>query len=407
MPPMGMEQDTTTETSTTDGRILVLAPFGQDGQIAADVLARANLAAFLCADIAAICSEFRKGAGALLIANEALAGDAISTLAGALEEQPAWSDIPVFVFMRSTASAMSGSANGTFESLRNVTLIERPVRIATLVSSLRSGLRARSRQYQVRDLMEELQASNQTKDAFVAAVSHELRTPLNAILGWSGTLRRSSDPARIATALDVIERNGHVLSQLVEDLLDVARVATGRFKLTQAEVDMRTVVHAATDAIRPTAEAKNIRVGLTLPDASEARDLLTVRGDSVRLQQVVWNLLWNAVKFTGDGGAVRVDVRLDERDAIDEHACQRTIEVSVVDTGSGISPDLLPHVFEPFRQGAAAQGDNRNAGLGLGLAIVRHLVELHGGSVAAHSQGIGRGATFTVRLPALLDAPTV
>lgn len=394
------------DISALDNRILVLAPFGQDGQIAAEVLARANLATTACTDIGEVCSEFRNGAGALLIANEALAGDAIETLAGALDEQPPWSDIPVFVFMPSTASAMAGRANGTFEPLRNVTLVERPVRIAALVSSLRSGLRARRRQYQVRDLVEKLQESNQAKDAFVAAVSHELRTPLNAILGWTATLRRSSDPARNASAIDVIERNGHVLSQLVEDLLDVARIATGRFNLTHAEVDMRTVVHAATDAIRPTAEAKNVRVGVTLPDLRDANAFVTVRGDSVRLQQVLWNLLWNAVKFTADGGVVQVDMRLDERDASDDHAGQRTIEVSVVDTGSGISPDLLPHVFEPFRQGTVAQG-NRNAGLGLGLAIVRHLVELHGGSVAAYSDGIGQGATFIVRLPALGDVTDV
>lgn len=393
--------------ATTDRRVLVLAPFGQDAQIARDVLAQANIVADASADIAEVCTELRRGAGALLIAYEALSDDAVATLGTALDGQPAWSDIPVFVFMPSTASAMAGRANGALEPLRNVTFVERPVRIAALVSSLKAGLRARSRQYLVRDLMDELQRSNQAKDAFVAAVSHELRTPLNAILGWTGLLRRSSDPARTATAVEVIERNSFVLSQLVEDLLDMARVSTGRFQLTTTAVDMRTVVRAATDAVRPTAEAKNVRLDTTLPDDSVAAgNTLTVRGDSVRLQQVVWNLLWNAVKFTGDGGLVHVDMRLAKRVASDDHAGHNTIEIVVADSGAGIARDLLPHVFEPFRQGEPG-ADTRNGGLGLGLAIVKHLVELHGGSVAAHSDGIGHGATFTVRLPALVEATHV
>lgn len=394
------------ETRPIEQRILVLAPFGQDAQIAADVLAGANIPAAECADMGEVCREFGKGAGALLIAYEALAEDAITTLASTLDGQPPWSDVPVFVFMPSTGSVMAGRANGTLDGLTNMTLVERPVRIAALVSSVKSALRARNRQYQVRDLMEELRRSNQTKDAFVAAVSHEFRTPLNAILGWSGTLRRSGDPGRVATAIDVIERNAHVLSQLVEDLLDVARVANGTFRLNTAHVDMRTVVQAATDAVRPTAEAKNIRLDVKVSDSFEAGSApLTVRGDAVRLQQIVWNLVWNAVKFTGEGGLVHVSMDVDDRDATDDHAGERTVEIVVADTGAGIAAELLPYVFDPFRQGSGSDR-GRKAGLGLGLAIVRHLAELHGGSVAAHSAGTGRGSTFTVRLPALKGAGT-
>jgi signal transduction histidine kinase len=387
------------DASVLDERVLVLAPFGQDAPMAAHVLARAGIVASACADLPDLCAEFRKGAGALLIAYEALADDAVARLASVLEEQPAWSDIPLFVFMPATASAIQ-RVNGSLDPLGNVTLVERPVRINVLLSSLKSALRARRRQYLVRTLMEELRQSNQAKDAFVAAVSHELRTPLNAILGWTGTLKRAGDPARAATAVEVIERNGHVLSQLVEDLLDVARIATGGFRLTRTSVDMRTVVTAATDAVRPTAEAKNVRLRVSVPAESSEETL--VRGDSIRLQQVVWNLLWNAVKFTGDGGAVQLDLRTGQRATGDDHAGDSTIAIVISDTGAGIAPELLPHVFEPFRQGTATDG-SRRSGLGLGLAIVRHLVELHGGSVVAHSDGLGRGATFTVRLPALAE----
>ena len=395
------------DVRTSDERILVLAPFGQDAQMAADVLARAAIEATACADIGQICAEFRRGAGALLIAYEALAHDGLAQLRAALDEQPPWSDVPVFVFMPASATAMAGRANGTLDALRNVTLVERPVRMASLVSSLKSALRARRRQYEVRDLMEELRTSNHAKDSFVAAVSHELRTPLNAILGWAATLKRTGDPARAATAVEVIERNGHVLSQLVEDLLDVARVATGSFRLSLASVDMRAVVTAAADAVRPTAEAKGVRLQAHVQEQVPAHgDTLTVRGDSIRLQQVVWNLLWNAVKFTGSGGSVHVGVRAVQREAGDSYGDERTTtEVVVTDTGAGIAPEFLPHVFEPFRQAPAADGA-RTGGLGLGLAIVRHLVELHGGSIAVHSDGIGRGATFTVRIPALTNSGT-
>jgi signal transduction histidine kinase len=391
---------------SNDYRVLVVAPFGQDAGMAQDILVQAGIATKACSDVPEVCHELRNGGGALLIAYEALAGDALATLRDSLNEQPAWSDIPVFVFMPSTASAMVGRANGAFESLGNVTLVERPVRIAPLVSSLKSALRARGRQYLVRDLMEELRKSNQTKDAFVAAVSHELRTPLTAILGWAGMLKRAGDPARAATAVDVIERNAHVLSQLVEDLLDVARVATGRFRLNPASVDMRNVVTSATDAVRPTADAKNVRLELAVPESeTQPEGALTVHGDAVRLQQVVWNLVWNAVKFTADGGVVQVGMSIDGRAADDDHARQSTLEIVVTDTGAGIAPNVLPHVFEPFRQGTGADG-GRKGGLGLGLAITKHLVELHGGSVSAHSDGIGRGARFTVRLPSLAGYPT-
>jgi len=222
------------------------------------------------------------------------------------------------------------------------------------------------------------------KDEFLAVVSHELRTPLNAILGWVHMLRDNTVPeARRGHALETIERNARAQNQLIEDLLDVSRIVSGKLRLDVAPVDLQSVVERAIETVRPAASAKNISLRPTLsPDASP------VMGDADRLQQVVWNLLSNAVKFTPKDSDVQID--LGRR--------QSNVELLVRDQGQGIDPLFLPHVFERFRQadGGAARG---KGGLGLGLAIVRNLVELHGGSIRAQSEGPGRGACFTVSLP--------
>ncbi len=226
--------------------------------------------------------------------------------------------------------------------------------------------------------------ANRLKDEFLATVSHELRTPLNSIIGWVAVLRDETLPAEItARAVDAIERGARAQSQLIEDLLDVSRIITGKLQLAVALVDLGPVVNNATESLRPAAAAKGIEL-----DVSFGRAVSPVTGDADRLQQVVWNLLSNAIKFTPAGGSV--SVRVDGRgDAT---------AVTVSDTGRGVSPDFLPFVFDRFRQ---ADGSiTRNfSGLGLGLAIVRHLVELHGGTVAVESGGEGQGSTFIVTLP--------
>ena len=237
-----------------------------------------------------------------------------------------------------------------------------------------------------REAREQAESANQAKDDFLATVSHELRTPLTPILSWAGMLRRRTlDAPTTARALEAIERNARVQKQLVEDLLDISRIITGRMRLDVRPVELAPVVQAAIEAVSPAAEARSVRLETALdPDAS------VVVGDADRLQQVAWNLLSNAIKFTPEGG--RVDVRLARRGA--------HVELSVADTGRGIAAELLPHVFERFWQ-ADATSTRRHGGLGLGLAIVRHLVELHGGSVAVESAGEGRGTTFRVTLPRL------
>jgi signal transduction histidine kinase/ActR/RegA family two-component response regulator len=234
-------------------------------------------------------------------------------------------------------------------------------------------------------MAEHAEQANHLKDEFLATVSHELRTPLNAVLGWARMLELEQlPPARAKDAIAIIERNALALAHIIEDLLDVSRIGAGTLHLAPQPVDLVAVAQAAMDAVRPLASTKNVRLAFS-PDL-EALELLS--GDADRLQQVIWNLLANAIKFTPEGGRVGVFI---ERS-------NDSMEVRVVDTGEGISPAFLPHVFERFRQADGAT-TRRYTGLGLGLAIVRQLVELHGGTVHAASEGVGRGATFTVRLP--------
>lgn len=229
----------------------------------------------------------------------------------------------------------------------------------------------------------EAEAANRAKDEFLATVSHELRTPLNAVYGWARMLQAGQIDGDPSQALDAIVRNADVQVQLIDDLLDVSRVITGKMRLDVRPIDLREVVDRALEAIRPAAAAKDIRLqGVLDPRAGP------VIGDPARLQQVVWNLLANAVKFTPKGGRVQVHLQ-----RVNSH-----VEIIVSDTGQGISPAVLPFVFDRFRQ-ADSSSTRRHGGLGLGLALVKHLVELHGGSVAAQSSGEGQGATFIVRLP--------
>ena len=233
-------------------------------------------------------------------------------------------------------------------------------------------------------LYRQAEESGRLKEEFLATISHELRTPLNAILGWARMLRSgqlSDDNA--AKALDTIERNARAQAQLIDDLLDVSRIVTGKLRMDVRPTDPNSFIDAAVEAVRPAAEAKGVRIQKIVDTGA-----VSVTGDPVRLQQVVWNLLSNAIKFTPRNG--RVQIRLER---VDSH-----VEIVVNDTGQGIEADFLPHVFDRFRQ-ADQRTSRQHGGMGLGLAIVRHLVELHGGSVDARSPGEGQGSTFTVLLP--------
>jgi PAS domain S-box-containing protein len=233
----------------------------------------------------------------------------------------------------------------------------------------------------------EAEAANRTKDQFLATLSHELRTPLNAVYGWAKMLRAGSlDDAGAQRAAEVIERNAGVQAKMIDDLLDVSRITTGKMQLDVRVVDPRVVVEAALDVVAPAAAAKQLRLQPVLDPRAGP-----LMGDPERLQQVVWNLLSNSVKFTSKGGRIQVNLR-----RVNSH-----VEIAVADSGEGIDPALLPVIFDRFRQGTGG----RRGGLGIGLSLVRHLVELHGGEVSAHSDGPGQGAVFVVKLPVTIARP--
>ena len=387
--------------ANNDQSILILAPTGRDGDLTARVLGDHQLRAEMCAGPQDLVEKLSRGAGLVLLTEEALTPAVLQRLVKALEQQATWSDIPLVILTSGgSETPANAEALATLVEKGNVTLIERPVRMMTLVSAVKSSLRARRRQFDVRDYLaaeqrakddlrqaiQRAEEANSLKDEFLATVSHELRTPLMAVLGWAHLLRSNNlDEAGQRRALETIERNARAQQQLIEDLLDVSRIITGKLRLDVRPVAPSSFISAAVESVRPAADAKEIKLEI-LSDPN----IGSISGDAARLQQVVWNLLSNAIKFTPRGG--RTQLKL-----------QRTsshVEISVSDNGQGIRQDFLPYVFERFRQ-ADMKTTRAHGGLGLGLAIVRQLVELHGGTVGVTSEGEGKGATFLVKLPVL------
>jgi signal transduction histidine kinase/FixJ family two-component response regulator len=272
-----------------------------------------------------------------------------------------------------------GQIIGTLTIIEDVT--ERVAREAELQDQIEERSRLLSSEKLARN---EAERANRLKDDFLATVSHELRNPLNAILGWSHMLRLGKlTPPNVERAVETIYRNAKSQTQLVADLLDVSRIISGKLRLDVRQVDLISIVNAAIDSIRPAADAKSIRLQTILDPAAGP-----IAGDADRLQQIVWNLLTNAVKFTPKGGRIQVRIQ-----RINSH-----VEIIVTDSGVGINKEFLPHVFDRFRQ-ADASTTRIHGGLGLGLSIVHQLVDLHGGSVSVSSEGEGKGATFTIILP--------
>jgi signal transduction histidine kinase/CheY-like chemotaxis protein len=371
------------KNSLHENRVIVCAPIGRDGPATQRILEDAGIASVSCTNVADLCAEANRGAGILLITDDILDGHWNDFLA-VVHDQPAWSDIPILVFTeneRNVACLLE-----TLGAAASITVLERPIRIATLISAVRSALRARSRQYQTRDLLLQLNEADRQKDLFLATLSHELRTPLTAIVGWVRMMRSHSvAPDHFEKALETIERNAMVQSHLIEDILSISRIITGKLHLERKPVDLSTIVRTAADSLSPAAQAKRIQLEQSVPSS-----VTLVAGDEARLHQVIWNLLSNAIKFTPEGGRVRIDLEGKATSA----------RITVTDTGKGIDPAFLPHVFETFKQ-ADNSYTRDSAGLGLGLAIVQHLVKMHDGSVHAHSIGLGSGSTFVVELPAL------
>jgi signal transduction histidine kinase len=385
-----------------ESRVLLLPPTSRDADAIRKLLIGERIDCVVFRTLSSLCGGTAAGAGALVISEEALVAGH-ERLQECVRRQPVWSDLPIIVLSRSGAE--SPKLAMAIARLGNVSVLERPVRVTTLISLVRSALRARERQYQVRAYLaekqsaederehllaseraarSELERSGRMKDEFLATLSHELRTPLNAILGWTEILKsHSTDPEEVAEGMEVIERNARAQTQIIEDLLDMSRIISGKVRVHVQPVDLKAVVTAAVQTVQPAINAKGIRCEVQF-DPSVPQ----LSGDPSRLQQVFWNLLTNAVKFTPRGG--RISVRADRTES--------HVEVKITDTGEGIEPAFLPSVFDRFRQ-ADASTTRRHGGLGLGLAIVKQLVEVHGGTIRAHSDGRGRGAVFSVSLP--------
>ena len=364
-------------------RILLRLATVRDAVSTGDVLRRAGLDSTACADIAQAVADIRSGAGALLVAEEVLPAEDLKQLVDALAEQPPWSDLPVLLLARQGAD--SPAMHRVVAQLPNVTVIERPLRIASLVSALHSTLRARRRQYQVRALLADLQESDRRKTEFLATLAHELRNPLAPLSATLALLelKDNIDAAELRRLHDVMRRQVRHMAGLIDELMEVSRVTRGKIDLARARVALDTVLRDAIEQGRPLITAARHRLTMSV-----GPEPLVVDGDTKRLVQIVSNLLNNAAKYTPPGGNIELRLRREASDAV----------LEVQDDGVGMSPEMLQRAFDMFAQAdstkARAQG-----GLGIGLTLVRKLVELHGGRVDATSPGLGQGSTFTVTLP--------
>jgi signal transduction histidine kinase len=364
-------------------RVLVLAPTLRDALNTSRILGNAGIATHACSDIEAVCAEIAQGAGALVITEETLAADRAARLAAMLSGQPQWSDLPVIAVTRGGPD--SAAAVQAMETLGNVILLERPVRIGTFVTAARTALRERDRQYELRRLLGQLRDADRRKDVFLAMLAHELRNPLAPIRNASEIFRRAAPhDGPLSRAADIVSRQVGLLARLVDDLLDVSRITQGKVQLKPQRYDLRTSIMQAVETAGPLLQRKRQKLGVHLSSKT-----LTVDADPARMTQVVGNLLNNAAKYTPEGGQVWIGAR----------RFRDVVVVRVRDDGVGIAPEMLPTVFDLFMQGDDSL-DHRQGGLGVGLTLVRSIVEMHDGKVRVRSRGRGCGSCFLFWLPA-------
>lgn len=375
-----------------DGRVLVLVPTSKDASVTRKLLSSNGISLEVCTTFEALMQDLRLGAAAILLPEEAVSPAHNRALRTILAEQPPWSDLPVLLLTRRGAdSAALDEAVGTFG---NVTLLERPVRGATLLSAVRTAIRARERQYQIRGHLEDraraeesLRLADQRKDEFLATLGHELRNPLAPLLTGLQLIKLAGvqDPTA-ARVTAVMERQINHLVRLVDDLLEVSRITRGVIDLQKEPLDLASIVRSAIDTSRPAVDAARHELTVDVPS-----EPIAVTGDAVRLTQVFANLLTNAAKYTNAGGHIWLTVRKEGERAI----------VSVRDNGIGIAPAQLASVFDMFTQ-VDRSSRRSQGGLGIGLTLVRSLVAIHGGRVEARSAGLGAGSEFIVDLPILI-----
>jgi two-component system, sensor histidine kinase len=374
-----------------DRRLLFLAATSRDAATTDAMLSPLGIGLEICRSFDELIREVTAGAGAILLPEEALSPAHTAALRAVLAAQPPWSDLPVLVLTRPGAD--SAESNAAAQQLGIITLLERPLRLATLLTAVRTALRARTRQYQIREHLadrarseESLRLADRRKDEFIATLGHELRNPLAPLLNAVHMLKTVDNQAAVAIrAREVMERQLSHLLRLVDDLLEVSRITRGLVEVHREPIDLAFVIHSAIDTSRPVIDLAGHHLTVDLP-----AEPIAVHGDTVRLTQVFANLLNNAAKYTNSGGHIRIALRKDGNRAV----------VSVRDNGIGIAPDQLASVFEMFTQ---VDRSNRLAqgGLGIGLTLVRSLVAMHGGSVEARSAGPGTGSEFVVELPAI------
>jgi signal transduction histidine kinase/ActR/RegA family two-component response regulator len=384
-------------TNEPQNTVLVMAPIGRDTELICDALRRVKICAHGASHDAGLekDTDYFSRYGAMIIGEEALEHAAARKLIDALEKQPVWSDLPVII-LASTHGFVGRNRENAQEIFNssNVTFLQRPVPTMSLVSSVRAALRARTRQYQVKDLLEYRERQLLERDAFLAMLGHELRNPLapvrNAIYVWKSNL---STEAQKIKARESMERQVQHMSRLVDDLLDVARISRGKISLRRERCDLCQLLRSSVEDHRGQIEKMEVDLDLRVPQSPVYAD-----GDRTRLAQVIGNLIQNAAKFTDKGGRISVGLRGN---------CETSSAViTVSDTGIGMSGETLRRIFEPFNQGDASLERNRG-GLGLGLAVAKKLVELHEGRIEAASEGVGKGSTFTVTLPAHFEEATM
>jgi signal transduction histidine kinase len=371
-----------------ESRVLILGPSPKDAQTTRAVLQEVGILSFVCPTADKLIEELDRGAAAAIIAQEAILRGGYEPLKEILDRQLPWSDLPLVVV--SPTMDEPAAAAQAIEALGNVSLLERPVRIPALISAVRTALRARTRQYQIRAHIrdreiaaEALKAADRRKDEFLAVLAHELRNPLAPIRNALSIMRLTGPEAALATGMgEMLERQVNHMIRLVDDLFEVSRITRGSVELRIEPVDLADVLRHAVETSRPLIDDSRQSLVVTVDE-----EPMWIVGDPIRLAQVFANLLNNASKFSSEGGAIHLTAgrRLE------------TIEVTVKDSGAGISPEMLPRVFEMFAQGKRSA--RKPGGLGIGLTLAKSLVELHGGSLIARSEGPGRGSEFVVTLP--------
>jgi signal transduction histidine kinase len=361
--------------------VFLVTPNATDASAGVTFLREANIEAKSCSGLVELCSVPTASIGCAVVVEEALVHPEIDDFLRVLAAQPAWSDLPL-ILIASQGAALGALIERVFPESGNVAVLERPLNPVSLISAVHVGLRARHRQFQVRDLLEQRANAVRLRDEFVAMLGHELRNPLAPMRNAVYIMKRmqNDDPTFVSTRA-LIDRQVTHMARLVDDLLDVSRLELGKVRLQLQELDLNVAVTAAAEACRAIVSARKHELDVRLAPAP-------VRADPVRIEQVIGNLITNAAKFTPEGGRVTVEARADED----------TATVVVRDTGVGIRPDMLPVVFDLFRQDASSLA-RAEGGLGIGLTVVKRLVELHGGTIRVSSAGLGRGSEFSVRFP--------